>query len=89
MWGIKGGPPPPTTKLAIFYQAGYQSEIVVNATGYATTEKFNLWERIIKFGLKQKGILNSFDILEFQRIGVPETDPKSQLRSTSYCRIFA
>ncbi|KAH6849217.1 DUF1446-domain-containing protein [Alternaria alternata] len=89
VWGIKGGPPPPTTKLAIFYQAGYQSEIVVNATGYATTEKFNLWERIIKFGLKQKGILNSFDILEFQRIGVPETDPKSQLRSTSYCRIFA
>ncbi|KAF2853547.1 DUF1446-domain-containing protein [Plenodomus tracheiphilus IPT5] len=65
VWGIKGAPPPPTTKLAIFYRAGYQSEIVVNATGYATSEKFELWERI------------------------PEPDPKSQLRSTSYCRIFA
>ncbi|KAI4617733.1 hypothetical protein J4E83_006065 [Alternaria metachromatica] len=89
LWGVKGKPPPPTTKLAIFYHAGYQSEIVVNATGYATAEKFDLWERMIKFGLKQKGILDRFDILEFQRIGMPEADPKSQLRSTSYCRIFA
>lgn len=89
VWGIKGAPPPPTTKLAIFYSAGYQSEIVVNATGYGTTEKFDLWERMIRFGLKRLGILDKFDILEFQRIGVPELNPKSQLRSTSYCRIFA
>ncbi|CAO2658025.1 Nn.00g072850.m01.CDS01 [Neocucurbitaria sp. VM-36] len=89
LWGIKGAPPPPTTKLAIFYQAGYQSEIVVNATGYGTQEKFELWERMIKFGLKRQGLLDQFDILEFQRIGVPEHNPRSQLRSTSYCRIFA
>jgi hypothetical protein len=89
VWGIKGAPPPPTTKLAIFYRAGYQSEIVVNATGYATSEKFDLWERMIRFGLKRLNILDKFDILEFQRIGVPEANPKSQLRSTTYCRIFA
>jgi hypothetical protein len=89
VWGIKGAPPPPTTKLAIFYQAGYQSEIVVNATGYGTAEKFDLWERMIKFGLKQHGILDKFDVLEFQRIGVPEPNPRGQLRSTTYCRIFA
>jgi hypothetical protein len=89
VWGIKGAPPPPTTKLAIFYRAGYQSEIVVNATGYGTSEKFDLWERMIRFGLKRLSILDKFDILEFQRIGVPEVNPKSQLRSTTYCRIFA
>jgi hypothetical protein len=89
VWGIKGAPPPPTTKLAIFYRAGYQSEIVVNATGYGTAEKFDLWERMIRFGLKRLGLLDKFDILEFQRLGVPEPNPKSQLRSTSYCRIFA
>jgi hypothetical protein len=89
IWGIKGAPPPPTTKLAIFYHAGYQSEIVVNATGYGTSEKFDLWERMIKFGLKRLGLLDKFDILEFQRLGVPEQNPKSQLRSTTYCRIFA
>lgn len=67
VWGIKGAPPPPTTKLAIFYRAGWQSEIVVNATGYGTEEKFELWERMIKFGLKRKGLLDKFDILEFQQ----------------------
>ncbi|PSN71700.1 DUF1446-domain-containing protein [Corynespora cassiicola Philippines] len=89
VWGIKGAPPPPTTKLAIFYQAGYQSEIVVNATGYGTQEKFDLYERMIRFGLKRLGILDKFDVLEFQRIGIPEPNPKSQLRSTTYLRIFA
>lgn len=89
VWSIRGAPPPPTTKLAIFYRAGYQSEIVVNATGYGTAEKFDLWERMIKFGLKRIGILDKFDVLEFQRLGVPESNPRSQLRSTTYCRIFA
>lgn len=89
LWGIKGAPPPPTTKLAIFYQAGYVSEIVVNATGYGTAEKFDLWERMIRFGLKRLGIHDKFDVLEFQRIGVPEQNPRSQLRSTTYCRLFA
>jgi hypothetical protein len=89
LWGIRGAPPPPTTKLAIFYQAGYQSEIVINATGYGTAEKFDLWERMIKFGLNRKGLLAKFDVLEFQRIGVPEQNPRSQLRSTTYLRVFA
>lgn len=89
MWGIKGRPPPPTTKLAIFYRAGYQSEIIVNATGYGTSAKFDLYERMIRFGLQRLNILDKFDILEFQRIGVPEPNPRSQLRSTTYLRIFA
>lgn len=44
---------------------------------------------MIRFGLKRLGLLDKFDVLEFQRIGVPESNPKSQLRSTTYCRIFA
>jgi hypothetical protein len=44
---------------------------------------------MIKFGLKRLGILDKFDVLEFQRLGVPEADPRSQLRSTTYCRVFA
>ncbi|KAF2713517.1 DUF1446-domain-containing protein [Pleomassaria siparia CBS 279.74] len=89
VWGIKGRPPPPTTKLAIFYRAGYQSEILVNATGYGTAEKFELYESMLRFGLKRLNIADKFDILEFQRIGVPESNPQSQLRSTTYLRIFA
>lgn len=44
---------------------------------------------MIRFGLMRLGILDKFDVLEFQRLGVPETDPRSQLRSTTYCRVFA
>jgi hypothetical protein len=33
--------------------------------------------------------LDKFDVLEFQRVGLPESNPKSQLRSTTYLRIFA
>jgi hypothetical protein len=61
----------------------------VNATGYGTSAKFDLYERMIRFGLQRLNILDKFDILEFQRIGVPEPNPRSQLRSTTYLRIFA
>lgn len=44
---------------------------------------------MIRFGLKRLGLLDKFDVLEFQRLGVPEANPSSQLRSTTYCRIFA
>ncbi|KAH7138480.1 hypothetical protein B0J11DRAFT_476144 [Dendryphion nanum] len=87
--GITGHPPPPTTKLAIFYAAGYQSEILLNATGYATAKKYDLYERMIRKGLQHHGIADKFDILEFQRIGTPECNPRSQLASTTYLRIFA
>ena len=40
--GVKGAPPPSTTKLAVFYKGGYQCELVLNATGYATRKKFEL-----------------------------------------------
>jgi hypothetical protein len=40
--GVKGHPPPSTTKLAVFYKGGWQCELLVNATGYATKKKFEL-----------------------------------------------
>jgi len=66
LWGIRGAPPPSTTKLGIFYRGGFQSELVVNATGYATAEKYELYEKMIRSGLKQKGVEDKFDLLEFQ-----------------------
>ena len=44
---------------------------------------------MIRFGLQRLKILDKFDILEFQRIGIPEPNPRSQLRSTTYLRVFA
>jgi hypothetical protein len=87
--GIRGAPPPPTTKAAIFYRGGYQSQILINATGYGTEQKFRLLEKQYRAGLKKAGMENAFETLEFQIVGVPEPNPRTQLRSTTYCRIFA
>ncbi|RFU32914.1 hypothetical protein B7463_g3417, partial [Scytalidium lignicola] len=87
--GVTGAPPPPTTKAAIFYHGGYQSQIIVNATGYGTNKKWILFEKQVRRQLQLIGVENDFDLLEFQIVGVPETNPSSQLRSTTYCRIIS
>ncbi|KAG9788778.1 DUF1446-domain-containing protein, partial [Aureobasidium melanogenum] len=85
---IKGLPPPPTTKLAIFYHGGYEAQLLTNATGYATNEKWQLFEMQLRYALKQKGLEDKYQLLDFQVLGVPEANPKSQFRSTTYCRVF-
>jgi hypothetical protein len=87
--GVKGYPPPPTTKLAIFYKGGYQCEHLINANGYATDHKWDMQELQLKDTLQEWGILDKFDVLDFQRIGTPMKDPDSQFASTTYMRIFA
>lgn len=87
--GVKGYPPPPTTKLAIFYRAGYQCEMVFNASGYAIDKKYDLQQMQLESKLQEWGILQDFDILDFQRVGVPQENPQSQLQSTTYMRVFA
>lgn len=64
--GILGSPPPPTTKLAIFYQGGFESQLLLNATGYATPEKWDLVERQIRHFLPENALEN-LETLEFQR----------------------
>lgn len=86
---VRGHPPPATTKLAVFYRGGWQCEILVNATGYATAKKFKLHEAQVRGKLKDWGFLDKFDILDFQWTGRPESNPSCQLASTTYLRIFA
>ena len=87
--GITGAPPPPTTKLAAFYRGGYQSQLLLNATGYDTREKYMLQERQIRHNLKQYGLENALDVLEFQWLGQPAPNPRTQKASTTYLRMFA
>lgn len=87
--GVKGHPPPPTTKLAVFYRAGYQAELLINATGYATSHKWNIQEAQVREQLRQWGGVEDIDVLDFQRVGVPMENPDNQLSSTTYMRIFA
>jgi hypothetical protein len=87
--GVRGWRPPDTTKLAVFYQAGYQSEILLNASGYATDHKWDVQEEQVRERLRRRGHLDQLDVLEFQRVGVPMENPDRQLASTTYMRIFA
>ncbi|KAF8858665.1 DUF1446-domain-containing protein [Acephala macrosclerotiorum] len=89
VFGIKGAPPPPTTKTTIFYPGGYQSQILLNATGYGTTQKWKLFETQLRRKLSISGTDKELSILEFQIVGTPERNPKSQLSSTTYMRVFA
>ncbi|KAI0414273.1 hypothetical protein F5X98DRAFT_254982 [Xylaria grammica] len=86
--GTKGRPPPPTTKLAVFYRGGWQGEFTVNATGYATKHKYDLHEAQMRTQLDEWGVTKDIDLLEFQRIGVPQENPQSQLEATTYLRVF-
>ncbi|KAJ9602061.1 hypothetical protein H2200_013421 [Cladophialophora chaetospira] len=85
---IRGHPPPPTTKLAVFYHGGYEAQMLVNATGYATAEKWQLFELQMRHVLKQKGLIDDFQLLDFQILGTAEANPRSQFASTTYCRLF-
>ncbi|KAH4043935.1 hypothetical protein HBH98_117170 [Parastagonospora nodorum] len=87
--GVKGYPPPSTTKLAIFYEGGYQCEMFLNATGHATSWKWDYQEMQLRGKLEEWGVLDAFQELDFQRCGVPKENPDSQLASTTFLRIFA
>ncbi|KAK5994826.1 hypothetical protein PT974_03212 [Cladobotryum mycophilum] len=87
--GVKGYLPPPTTKLAVFYRAGFQCELLINACGYAIDNKWDIQELQTKTLLQEWGVMDKFDVLDFQRIGTAMENPDSQLASTTYLRIFA
>ncbi|KAK7701769.1 hypothetical protein SLS57_011609 [Botryosphaeria dothidea] len=86
--GIKGLPPPPTTKLAIFYKGGYECQLLINAAGYGWKEKCDLFEKQVRFQMGEEA-LRKLDFIEFQRIGVPAENPLDQNSSTMYIRVIA
>ncbi|KAK7419182.1 hypothetical protein QQX98_003522 [Neonectria punicea] len=84
--GIKGLPPPPTTKLAVFYTGGYECQLLLNVAGYAWKEKCNLFETQVRLQVGEE-TLKKLDVLEFQRVGVPADKPWNQESSTMYIRV--
>lgn len=64
--GIQGRPPPPTTKLAIFYKGGFEAQLLFNVTGHATAEKCALFERQVRLFIGEAST-KKLDVLEFQR----------------------
>lgn len=86
---IRGRPPPPTTKLAIFYHGGYESQFLLNAAGYATTEKWDQFKTQSRYFIDKSNLMTELQLLDLQVIGTAADNPRSQLSSTTYLRIFA
>lgn len=64
--GVRGSPPPSTTKCAVFYQGGYEAQLLLNATGYATSKKWDLLEKQLRTFISKEA-LDDLETLEFQR----------------------
>lgn len=86
--GVKGLPPPPTTKLAVFYVGGYQIEMTINATGRNTAAKYNLMKAQLDHGIKQRGLDKLLDVFEMQIFASAEENADTQAAGTTYARIF-
>ncbi|CAK7230055.1 hypothetical protein SCUCBS95973_007444 [Sporothrix curviconia] len=87
--GIRGAPPPPTTKLAIYYKGGFESQNLSNAAGYATRKKYKLYETQVRARMEEEGLAGKFTVLDFQVVGSDKKNPHRQLECTTYFRIFA
>ena len=83
--GIKGAPPPPTLKLAIFLKGGWQAELSAFASGLDIQEKFSL----MKDQVKRELDLAAFTTLSMEVYGSTPPDPKSQAECTAMLRMFA
>lgn len=82
--GMKGSPPPPTTKLAVCTMGGYQAELYFLAVGLDIKEKLNLLRAQLMDGIDESRYLK----LSLEAYGTCPDDPKSQREATVHMRQF-
>ena len=87
--GVKSAPPPPTTKIGITAQGGFQAEVHWFLVGLDIPEKARLLETQIRHALSQHGPLSRFHVLEFTLNGSSPENPTSQTAATVDFRCFA
>ncbi|OAL43633.1 DUF1446-domain-containing protein [Pyrenochaeta sp. DS3sAY3a] len=85
--GVKGLPPPPTTKVGITARGGWQAEFHFFLTGLDIEEKAKMIERQTKATMGEH--LSKFSCLNFTIAGTVPQDPQSQDEATVDLRIFA
>ncbi|KAL2752011.1 hypothetical protein ACRALDRAFT_1052947 [Sodiomyces alcalophilus JCM 7366] len=85
--GVKGLPPPSTTKVGITAKGGWQAEFHFYLTGLDIAEKAAMVERQTKALMGEH--INRFSCLKFQVAGAVPENPQSQEEATVDMRIFA
>lgn len=83
---VKGLPAPPTLKVAVQAQGGYQAEISVHPVGLDIQEKFESFKTMTNMILKQEVGNGDISALEYQLYGSVMDDPTSQQKATAQMR---
>ncbi|CAK7230594.1 hypothetical protein SCUCBS95973_007628 [Sporothrix curviconia] len=85
--GVKGLPPPPTTKVGVTAHGGYQAEFHFYITGLDVAEKAAMIEAQIRALIGDE--ISKFSALKFQLAGGVPADPESQDAATVDLRVVA
>jgi hypothetical protein len=85
--GVKGALPPPTTKVGITADGGYQAEAHWFLVGLEIDDKARMIEAQLRKLLKPYS--DRFSVLEFQKYGTSLKDPSNLASATVDFRIFA
>lgn len=85
--GIRGLPPPPTTKVGITLPGGFQAEWHIWMCGLDIDEKCQITENQIRYAIGKD--ISRFSKLKFQRMGYSAIDAPNQDIATVDFRIFA
>lgn len=83
--GVKGLPPPATTKAMFAAPAGYQAEAVFYLNGLDIDAKAEMMQGQIKHAFRD----NKFSKLSVELYGSQKTNPHSQQEGTAMLRVFA
>ena len=86
--GVKGLPPPPTTKVGITGFAGWQAEYHIYLVGLHIEEKCKWIEEQIRYELGRE-LIKKFDVLKFMQNGSSVIDCRNQDVATVDFRVFA
>lgn len=83
--GVKGLPPPPTTKVAVNYEGGFRSTTSLYLTGLNVEEKAALVEQALWSSVP--GGRAAFDSVDVRLLRTSHHDPDTNERATSELRI--
>lgn len=86
--GVKGLPPPPTTKVGLTGFAGWQAEYHIYLVGLHIEEKCKWIEEQIRYELGPE-LIKKFDVLKFMQNGSSVIDCRNQDVATVDFRVFA
>ena len=86
--GIRGGPPPPTTRMGLTAHGGYQAEFHFTLCGLDLEEKTQWMEDQIRYNMGEE-MIKRFSMLKFHRHGTCPDNPATQELGTVDFRIFA